>query len=66
MAGQADRITAGDLTARVSSRHRRSEVGRLGIALNGMLARIETSVNERAAGGSSPSLLHKWLAACLG
>jgi len=50
MAAQADRITAGDLTARVSSRHPRSEVGRLGLAVNGMLGRIETSVEERAAG----------------
>jgi two-component system, OmpR family, sensor kinase len=50
MAGQADRITAGDLTQRVSSRHPRSEVGRLGIAVNGMLARIQASVEERAAG----------------
>jgi len=50
MAAQADRITAGDLTERVSSRHPGSEVGRLGTALNGMLARIEASVDERAAG----------------
>ncbi|HUN38202.1 MAG TPA: HAMP domain-containing sensor histidine kinase [Trebonia sp.] len=50
MAAQADRITAGDLTERVSSRHPRSEVGRLGIAVNGMLGRIEASVEERAAG----------------
>jgi len=50
MAAQADRITAGDLTQRVSSRQPRSEVGRLGIAVNGMLGRIEASVEERAAG----------------
>jgi two-component system OmpR family sensor kinase len=50
MAGQADRITAGDLTQRVSSRHSRSEVGRLGLAVNGMLARIQASVEEQAAG----------------
>jgi two-component system OmpR family sensor kinase len=50
MAAQADRITAGDLTQRVTSHHPRSEVGRLGTALNGMLARIEASVEERAAG----------------
>jgi two-component system OmpR family sensor kinase len=50
MAGQADAITAGDLTQRVSTRHPRSEVGRLGIAVNGMLGRIEASVEERAAG----------------
>jgi two-component system OmpR family sensor kinase len=49
MAGQADRITAGDLTDRVRSQHPRSEVGRLGAALNGMLARIEADVQEREA-----------------
>jgi two-component system, OmpR family, sensor kinase len=50
MAAQADRISAGDLTERVSSRHPRSEVGRLGLAVNGMLGRIQASVEERAAG----------------
>jgi two-component system OmpR family sensor kinase len=52
MAGQADRITAGDLTdltERVTPNHPRSEVGRLGAALNGMLARIETGLHEREA-----------------
>src|SRR6185437_10080259 len=52
MAGQADRITAGDLTDltdRVTPNNPRSEVGRLGAALNGMLARIETGVHEREA-----------------
>jgi two-component system, OmpR family, sensor kinase len=47
MAGQADRITVGDLTDRVSPDDPDSEVGRLGAALNGMLARIETAVGER-------------------
>jgi two-component system, OmpR family, sensor kinase len=47
MAAQADRITAGDLTDRVTSHHPGSEVGRLGTALNGMLARIEADVSER-------------------
>ena len=41
MATQADRITAGNLTDRVTEHYPRSEVGRLGSALNGMLARIE-------------------------
>jgi two-component system OmpR family sensor kinase len=50
MARQADRITAGDLTDRVTPQDPRSEVGRLGGALNGMLARIEASVREREAG----------------
>jgi two-component system, OmpR family, sensor kinase len=47
MAAQADRITAGDLTDRVTPHHPGSEVGRLGTALNGMLARIEAHVCER-------------------
>ena len=49
MAAQADRITAGDLTDRVTPHHPGSEVGRLGTALNGMLARIEADVQEREA-----------------
>jgi two-component system OmpR family sensor kinase len=49
MAAQAERITTGDLTARVTAHHPRSEVGRLGTALNGMLSRIEASVHEREA-----------------
>jgi two-component system OmpR family sensor kinase len=49
MAAQADRITAGDLTERVTPHSPRSEVGRLGAALNGMLARIAASVREREA-----------------
>jgi len=47
MAAQADRITAGDLTDRVTPHDPGSEVGRLGTALNGMLARIEADVQER-------------------
>src|ERR1700757_1868687 len=50
MAGQADPITAGDLTDRVTPHSPRSEVGRLGAALNGMLARIEAGLHEREAG----------------
>jgi two-component system, OmpR family, sensor kinase len=49
MAAQADRITAGDLTDRVAPADAGTEVGRLGAALNGMLARIEASVAEREA-----------------
>jgi two-component system OmpR family sensor kinase len=49
MAAQADRITAGDLTDRVAPADATTEVGRLGAALNGMLARIEASVAEREA-----------------
>jgi two-component system, OmpR family, sensor kinase len=47
MAVQADRITAGDLADRVAPHNPRSEVGRLGAALNGMLTRIEAAVQER-------------------
>ena len=50
MAAQADRISAGDLTDRVRPQDLRSEVGRLGTALNGMLARIQASIHEREAG----------------
>jgi two-component system OmpR family sensor kinase len=49
MAAQADKITAGDLTGRVSPHDARTEVGRLGRALNGMLARIQGFVAEREA-----------------
>ena len=49
MAAQANRVTAGDLTNRVGPYDPASEVGRLGAALNGMLARIETAVLEREA-----------------
>jgi two-component system OmpR family sensor kinase len=49
MAGQADAITAGDLTSRVSAHDPRTEVGRLGVALNGMLSRIEDFITEREA-----------------
>jgi two-component system, OmpR family, sensor kinase len=59
MASQADRITAGDLTDRVDPAETGSEVGRLGAALNGMLARIEVSVAEREA---SQELMRRFLA----
>jgi two-component system OmpR family sensor kinase len=49
MAVQADRITAGDLANRVDATRPGSEIGRLGTALNGMLDRIETFVDEREA-----------------
>jgi two-component system, OmpR family, sensor kinase len=59
MASQADRITAGDLTDRVNPAEAKSEVGRLGAALNGMLARIEASVAE---GEASQELMRRFLA----
>ena len=46
MARQADRITGGELTGRVAWHNPRTEVGRLGAALNGMLARIEASQQQ--------------------
>jgi two-component system, OmpR family, sensor kinase len=49
MAAQADRITAGDLTDRVTPHDPATEVGRLGTALNGMLTRIEAAISEREA-----------------
>jgi two-component system, OmpR family, sensor kinase len=50
MAAQADRLNAGALTDRVGPQDPRTEVGRLGAALNGMLARIQASIHEREAG----------------
>src|SRR6185437_6448788 len=49
MAAQADRITAGDLTDRVTPHDPATEVGRLGAALNGMLTRIEAAIRDRDA-----------------
>jgi len=49
MAREADAISAGDLTNRVSPHDPRTEVGRLGVALNGMLARIGEFIQEREA-----------------
>ena len=46
MARQADRITGGDLTDRVATSNPRTEVGRLGAALNGMLGRIDASQQQ--------------------
>ncbi|MCX6385162.1 MAG: HAMP domain-containing protein, partial [Solirubrobacterales bacterium] len=47
MAQTADAIAAGDLSHRVEPATPRSEVGRLGLALNGMLGRLEGSFAER-------------------
>jgi two-component system, OmpR family, sensor kinase len=49
MATQADRITAGDLTRPVAPHTPDTEVGRLGHALNRMLARIQSSVQQQQA-----------------
>jgi two-component system OmpR family sensor kinase len=45
----AGAIAAGDLTRRVRDQDPRTEVGRLGQALNAMLAQIETAFEARAA-----------------
>jgi two-component system OmpR family sensor kinase len=42
-------IAAGDLTRRVERAEERTEVGRLGLALNAMLAQIESAFREREA-----------------
>jgi two-component system OmpR family sensor kinase len=45
----AGAIAAGDLSRRVEPANDRTEVGRLGLALNAMLAQIETAFEERRA-----------------
>jgi len=47
MAGVAQDIAAGDLTRRVEPATQDTEIGRLGIALNGMLSQIEAAFGER-------------------
>jgi len=47
MGKTADAIAAGDLTRRVEPADEQTEVGRLGIALNTMLARIEAAFEQR-------------------
>jgi two-component system, OmpR family, sensor kinase len=49
MVGQADAITPDHLASRLSPHDPWTEVGRLGAALNGMLARIEGFITEREA-----------------
>jgi two-component system OmpR family sensor kinase len=48
MAREADAIAAGDLSRRVRPTEGDSEIARLGRALNGMLAQIETAFAQRA------------------
>src|SRR5713226_9646886 len=45
----AQDIAAGDLSRRVEPANARSEIGRLGLALNGMLSQIESAFAERTA-----------------
>ena len=49
MAGTADAIASGDLTRRVPEGRPGTEVGRLGLALNEMLAQIEEAFAEKSA-----------------
>ncbi len=49
MAHTAARIAGGDLAQRVDDDDARTETGRLGLALNGMLDRLETAFREREA-----------------
>jgi len=49
MAGTADAIASGDLTRRVPEQRPETEVGRLGVALNEMLAQIEGAFAEKSA-----------------
>jgi two-component system OmpR family sensor kinase len=49
MGGVAQDIAAGDLSRRVEPANSRSEIGRLGLALNGMLSQIESAFAERTA-----------------
>ena len=55
----AGAIAAGDLTQRIKRAEPRTEVGRLGIALNSMLHQIETAFAEKDA---SESRLRRFLA----
>jgi len=55
----ADAIAAGDLSRRVSPATERTEVGRLGLALNAMLARLESAFAARQA---SEDRLRRFLA----
>jgi two-component system OmpR family sensor kinase len=49
MGATAGAIAAGDLSRRVSPAEERTEVGRLGLALNAMLGQIEQAFDERQA-----------------
>jgi two-component system OmpR family sensor kinase len=49
MARTADEIAEGDLSQRVEPAEPRTEVGRLGLALNGMLTQIEAAFEQRKA-----------------
>lgn len=60
MGGTAAAIAAGDLGRRVEPATSRTEIGRLGLALNGMLSQIESAFAERT---ESEQRLRRFLAA---
>lgn len=49
MGGVAQQIAAGDLSRRVEPATPKTEIGRLGLALNGMLTQIEAAFEQRKA-----------------
>jgi len=59
MEAAAAEIAGGDLTRRVEDADPHTELGRLGVALNGMLVQIETAMAERTA---SEQRLRRFLA----
>jgi two-component system OmpR family sensor kinase len=59
MGATADAIAAGDLSRRVTPAEPRTEVGRLGMALNGMLSQIEAAFEQR---GRSEERLRRFVA----
>jgi signal transduction histidine kinase len=59
MTETAGAIAGGDLTRRIRRADDRSEVGRLGVALNGMLSQIEAAFRERT---SSEARLRRFVA----
>jgi len=59
MAHTAGRIAGGDLSQRVETTDPRSETGRLGVAFNGMLDRLEVAFDQRRA---SEERLRRFLA----
>jgi two-component system, OmpR family, sensor kinase len=59
MGATASTIAAGDLTQRIEPVTERTEVGRLGLALNAMLAQIERAFSEQEA---SESRMRRFLA----
>src|SRR5205814_6002065 len=56
MGETAGAIASGDLSRRVSPAEARTEVGRLGLALNAMLGQIEKAFDERQASENRPAV----------